>query len=442
MKVLVDGYNLYLKNGTGISRYSRELCHVLDLLNHDIFLQFGIPRVRNEFLAKEIIFQKLSLEEDGSKEKSHTHSSINKKLNKLLSMVKNIDFMGENIFFSLNESDKKLLDDRIKYINGIYNESNIHIKADILFGICKKFIRIKNNKKFKVDIYHKPYPIPCCLRYAKNITTIHDIIPLKIPYSTTVDIKKFYEITKRTIERSDKIITTSKSSKNDIIEYFNVRNEEKISVAYQSSHIDEIYINKDPATIQSFIESVYGLSYKKYIIFYGAIEPKKNVHRIISAALKSKCEYPLVIAGKNGWLFDDVSRLVSEILKTPSGREKILRIPFLPFEHLTMIVSGAAACVFPSLYEGFGLPVLESMQLGCPVITSNISSLPEIGGDAVHYVDPYSVDEIANGIDALCGNEEYRLALEEKGRIRAKMFSIKNYAQKINNIYTEVAGKE
>lgn len=166
------------------------------------------------------------------------------------------------------------------------------------------------------------------------------------------------------------------------------------------------------------------------------------MHRIISAALKSKCEYPFVIAGKNGWLFDDVSRLVSEILKTPSGREKILRIPFLPFEHLTMLVSGAAACVFPSLYEGFGLPVLESMQLGCPVITSNISSLPEIGGDAVHYVDPYSVDEIANGIDALCGNEEYRLALEEKGRIRAKMFSIKNYAQKINNIYTEVAGKE
>ncbi len=341
----------------------------------------------------------------------------------------------------LNESDKKIFDDRIQYVNGIYNQSDMHINSKILFSICKKFVSIRKTKNH-IDIYHKPFQVPCYFKYAKNITTIHDIIPLKIPYATTVDIKKFYELTNHTIKKSDKIITVSESSKKDIIEYFNVKDEEKISVVYQSSYIDEKYINKETKDIQSFIRNVYGMSYKKYIIFYGAIEPKKNVHRIISAALKSKSDYPLVIVGKNGWLFDDVSQLVKHVRKTPSGKEKILRIPFLPFEHLTMLISGAAACVFPSIYEGCGLPVIESMQLGCPVITSNVSSLPEIGGDAVHYVDPYSVDEIANGIDAVCGNEEYRLALEEKGRIRAKMFSLDHYAQKLSKIYTEVAGKE
>lgn len=441
MRVLVDAYNLYSKNGTGISKYTKELCRVLNFLNHDVFLQFGVPQSYNELLTKEIVFQKLYLEYDDKREEARDFFNIERKIKKLLTLTSCINFIERNTFFPITENDKKIFDDRIKYINGVYNKSGIHIKSEILFNIFKKFINIKNSKNH-IDIYHKPYQVPCFSKHAKNITTIHDLIPLKIPYSTTMDIKKFYELTNKTIKKSDKIITISESSKKDIIEYFNIRDEEKISVVYQSSFIDEKYINLCDTDIQNFINIAYGLYYKKYIIFYGAIEPKKNVYRIISAALKSKSGYPLVIAGKNGWLFDDVCQLVAEVQKTPSGKRKILRIPFLPFEHLAMLISGAAACVFPSLYEGFGLPVIESMQLGCPVITSNASSLPEIGGDAVHYVDPYSIDDIAHGIDAVCENEEYRLLLEKKGRERAKMFSLERYAQRLNEIYTEVAGKE
>lgn len=434
MNILVDGYNLYSLHGTGIFRYSCELCRIIHLLGHNASLLFGIPHIHTAFLAKEMILQKIFIQDQKSSfQYGKKKEGIYKKI---LSSLKTVSLRGRNVYFTLTEEDKKIYDARIKFVSSIYNSCNIHTKSDIAFRFLNKFATI--NLSSKIDIYHKPYPVPCHIKKCKNIATIHDIIPLKRPHYVTTNVKKFYELIKMTIEKSDRIITISEASKQDILEYFPKSDERKINVVYQSSFIDDSIAKVPEDKVKKLVESIYGLSYKKYIIFYGAIEPKKNVARLISAAMKAKCEFPLVIVGKNGWLFEDVEQLLADIWRTPEGRARIMRFPYLPFEQLAMLISGAAACLFPSLYEGFGLPVIESMQLGCPVITSNVSSLPEVGGDSAHYVDPYSIGDIAAGIDAVCENEEYRCFLEKKGRIHSEKFSPKNYAATLNRIYTNL----
>lgn len=433
MKILVDAYNLYEKNGTGIARYTKELCKILNFLKFEVFLQFGLHDIKKDHLAKEILFQKLSIETDILK--NNNRKTIEKKIKNIIKLFNNITFFEKNIYIDINKNDKFIFDERLRYVDGVFNDSGLHVKSSIKFYLFKNFLQIKNTNK-KIDIYHKPYPFPCFLKKTKNITTIHDIIPLKIPYATSSNLNKYYDLLSESIKKSDKIITISEASKNDIIEYFKIKDEDKISVIYQSSQIDDLYTNKSVEEIQRYI-SKYGLIYKKYIVFYGAIEPKKNVARIISATLQSKCEYPLIIIGKDGWLYNDVSNLLQNL----KNDHRIIRAPFLPDEYLYMIISGAAACIFPSLYEGFGLPILESMQLGCAVITSNVSSLPEIGGDAVHYVDPYSISSISEGIDKVCENDNYRIMLEERGRVRAKLFSFNNYANKLKSIYENVVGE-
>jgi glycosyltransferase involved in cell wall biosynthesis len=145
----------------------------------------------------------------------------------------------------------------------------------------------------------------------------------------------------------------------------------------------------------------------------------------------------LVIVGKKAWSWEDELANIDGVFgKNSHGRVKI--IDYLPRRDLNCLYKGAFCFVFPSLYEGFGLPPLEAMSFGCPVITSNVSSLPEVCGDAAIYIDPYNSDDIRQAIEKLINAPQTRQKLIEAGKERVKLFSMENYAKKLYGAYTKV----
>jgi glycosyltransferase involved in cell wall biosynthesis len=175
-----------------------------------------------------------------------------------------------------------------------------------------------------------------------------------------------------------------------------------------------------------------------YILFVGTLQPRKNIEKLIEAfasVVKKHPKLSLVIVGKHGWLYED-------ILKAPKKfdiEEKVKFISFVPDDDLAYFYKHAVCYVLASLYEGFGLPVLEAMAYDCPVITSNVSSLPEAGGDAALYVDPKNIEDITEKILMLVENESLRRDLIEKGKKQIKKFSWEKCAKETLEVLTTVA---
>ncbi len=354
LNVLVDGYNLELKQGTGIKTYSEGLLVALKQLGYSTTV---------------LTSRKIDSQEN---------------LNHYRLITRPLCFRISNLLFK-----------------GLSIRSQLKVKQPL-------------------DIWHATYPLPVTIKNTVKITTIHDLIPLKLPH-LTLDNKRFFrELINISLQESGCIITVSENTKKDIIELFNYP-QDKIYVTYQPIIPREYDSNgKD-------ILEKYQLKKNNYILFVGAIEPKKNIKRIIEAYQKLRLKQPLVIIGKKAWLWQEELQNINT--------SSIILLDYLTYQELQCFYRSATCLIFPSLYEGFGLPVLEAMRFGTPVITSNISSLPEVAGDAALYVNPYDSQDIAEKLDYMISNEALREKLAQAGRQRAEMFSMEKYLQKISQIY-------
>lgn len=248
------------------------------------------------------------------------------------------------------------------------------------------------------------------------------------------DLYQLKEWTKYSVHNAKKIFTISESSKNDIIRYYHV-DPENVIVTY-------LGMKDKQATPVPFAElqTKFHLP-KKYVLFVGTIQPRKNISRLIdgfAAVAKKHKDVDLVIVGKKGWLYEP-------ILEEPKKMGITQRVHFLDFVNdgeLAGLYTNAICYCLPSLYEGFGLPVLEAMQYGCPVITSNVSSLPEAGGDACLYVDPQSPADVAKKIVELIEKPALRKKLQEKGYEHIKKFSWEKAAQETLVVLEELGRKK
>jgi glycosyltransferase involved in cell wall biosynthesis len=192
-------------------------------------------------------------------------------------------------------------------------------------------------------------------------------------------------------------------------------------------------------------------------LFLGAIEPKKNLGRLVEAFLLAGVDIPLLIAGPLGWLYDEDLALLDTIgrqvhRKVIAGemhgnvltgrmhdeRPPVRHLGYLPRRHVVALLQCARMFLFPSLHEGFGLPALEAMQLGVPVLTSNSSSLPEVVGEAAIVVDPLSVSEMAREIEHLASDGDLRAELSRRGPVQAAKFSKENYQARLAAAYKKV----
>jgi len=291
-------------------------------------------------------------------------------------------------------------------------------------------------RKKKLDIFHGPsFVVPLIKpKNCKYVITIHDLSWFLYPESFTFFNKLFFKIfLPVSILNSDRIIADSLSTKGDIIRFFNV-NPSKIEVIYLG--IDDSFIKPLRSERNEDILRKYGLP-KDYILSIGSLLPRKNVVNIIKAfnELKKKgLNDKLVIIGKKAWLYDQIFSVINDF----NIEREIIFTGYVDDKDLPFLYSRAKLLLFPSLYEGFGLPILEAMACGCPVITSNVSSMPEVAGDAALLVNPDSVDSIVLAMEKILYNDKMRESLISKGYIQARRFNWKRTAKQTLALYRKV----
>ena len=437
-RIYIDGHNLALDQGTGVATYARNLSFRLGALGAEVGVLYGTRASpsRNE-LIREIAFFDNRVGEASSLLK-WMRSARRTMLSPFGEYASSVPITGRVV--------ANTFENRMPYFDHLWNVENgftvaynhfRHYKARLTVGMPRP-----------PEIMHWTYPLAMRVPRAKNIYTLHDLVPLRLPYTTLDHKRRYFRLNRLIAKKADHIITVSEASKRDIVNLLGV-DPEKVTNTYQSVEIPRKFAEKPIPEAQDEIKGSFGLDWKGYFMFFGAIEPKKNVGRMIEAFLSSGSELPLVIVGKQAWkseeelklLFDDHIRYQVQEGSILRVKRKIILLDYAPFRLLVSLIRGAKACLFPSLYEGFGLPALEAMKLGTPVMTSNTSSLPEVVGDAAITVDPYDVRAMVEAIRALDHDAELRNWLEHAGPRRADLFSAERYERRLAEVYNRLGVK-
>jgi glycosyltransferase involved in cell wall biosynthesis len=278
---------------------------------------------------------------------------------------------------------------------------------------------------------HFVYPNP----KSRNIMTIHDLTFVKYPDYVPTIVKTYLDRIKNCLKFTDAIITFSENTKRDLVELLKI-DPDKIYITYQASRY-----HKDYLTDQQIADLKISISYdfnKPYFLFVSTLEPRKNVIGLIDAFnyLKQhyKIEHQLVLIGQTGWKYQPILEAINQ----SPYRAEIHHLNYLTDDLVALFYSQAEAFIYPSFYEGFGLPVLEAMTLGAPVITSNTSSLPEVTGDSALLINPNHSMELADAMLNLIRDRVLRDNLIVKGKEQASKFSWEKTAQVTLNVYRSV----
>lgn len=419
--ILVDGFNLALKKGSGIKTYGMTTLDAYQKLGYDV----GVL-TDNQFVTGEnALLDEVNLFDQ---DEVRLHPWLNYKW---LRNLRAASYMlrsrqSHRVVPHYVEPDpdnylSKVGGDKYSYIENI---PDVFHMANRMFALTKRLTKIKPTEK--PDIFHLTTPWPVKIPGVKTVVTIHDLIPLKIPF-TTLDFKKyFYYLFKQASESADLILAVSEHTKKDIVDIYGIP-EDKIKVTYQSYRASKEVLDDDAATYLK----AQKLTPEKYILFVGNIEPKKNLKQLIQAMAYVKKGYKLAVVGRKAWMHEGQLKGLKNFLQ----KDEYVFLDYVPEYELGMLYKNATCLVMPSLYEGFGLPVLEAMQHDCPVICSNRSSLPEVAGDAAIYIDPYQFGEIRDAINSLIEHPNKRAEMIKKGRERVAFFSPDNYAQRLAKAY-------
>lgn len=296
------------------------------------------------------------------------------------------------------------------------------------------FISFQKNVFHRFDLVHNPGHFPLLIKPSKRyICTIHDITPMLHPQHHPHWRILYSRIAlPRLIAGSDKIITDSLQTKKDIISYYHVP-DDKISVIYLGASKE--YKKLDIQVVDT-IRRKYNLN-DPFILFIGNLEPRKNIPNLIRAfslCRKKKTDLKLVIAGRKGWMYGEIFTTIAELHLENS----VKFLDYVPHEDLPPLYNAATVFVYVPFYEGFGLPVLEAMQCGTPVITSNISSLPEIVGDGGIMVDPLDIVGLAEKITLIISDENLRQENIQYNLSQCQRFSWEKCAEQTYALYEEV----
>lgn len=289
--------------------------------------------------------------------------------------------------------------------------------------------------RLNTDVFHSPDFIPPLQYHGRSVITIHDLAFLIYPHFVTKDGARYYGQIDRAVRKADHIIAVSHSTKNDLVRMLGTP-EDCITVIHEAA--DPRMRPMPPDEALTRVQALYGVP-DEYILFVSTIEPRKNVGGLLKAYRRLRDDYKLtpalVLAGAPGWLSDDVYALVDTLdLKEHAhflGRVEARDLPYL--------YNAARCLVHPAFYEGFGLTPLEAMACGTPVIVSNVSSLPEVVGDAALLIDPEQDEEITVALWRILTDDELRESLRLKGLQRAASFSWRRAAEQTMAVYRQVA---
>jgi len=280
------------------------------------------------------------------------------------------------------------------------------------------------------ELFHATEHLLPPLHGAATVLTVHDMI-FKLFPQTQKRLNYWYLNATMPLycRRADAIVTVSECSKQDIVARYGL-DPAKVTVIHEAAGPE--FSPTSPAE-QERVRRRYGLP-EQFVIHVGVIEPRKNLTRLVEALQRLRGEglsIPLVAVGPKGWLYDDFFQRLEQL----QVRDAVYFLGYVPLADLAAAYSAARLAAMPSVYEGFGLPVLEAMACGTPVVCSGTSSLPEIGGDAARYFDPLSVEEIAAAIRTAWTDSELRAAMRQQGLAQAARFSWQRAAEQTLALY-------
>lgn len=431
-KVLIDGYNLALEKGTGVATYARNLSYELHEMGHEVSVLYG----NRGGTSRDKLLREISFFNQSDERRNPTLALLARAPQIVPSPfgLRGVEVPITGKVVSRN------FDSRMPKFDHLYNCRSAFERAITAFYFWEFFSTVRLPEQ--PDLVHWTFPLPMRAKRTPNIYTLHDVVPLRLPYTTLDDKKRYLSLLKKLDKVADHFVTVSECSKRDLIDIVGI-SEDRITNTYQSVEIPEKYREKPEDQLVREIEGTIGVGHKDYFLYWGAIEPKKNIGRMIEAYLTSNINARLVIVGARAWRskgelrYLDNNNVVdnSGIKSNVSTGDRVVLLNYMTFEMLVSLIRGAKAAIFPSIYEGFGLPALEAMSLGTPVICSNTSSLPEVVGDAAVMVDPYDPGAIAAAIREVDADEDLRAELSRCGRVQAAQFSRDRYRSKLKALY-------
>lgn len=329
-------------------------------------------------------------------------------------------------FGAISESDRFLICHRDSFNPELAPPSFPHYDFRVLPGermwmqtaFAKALFDIRPDRAF-IPLQAVPVATP---EGTEIIATVHDLafrhFPKTFPTSSRAKLNLLLGVT---VRKASRIIAVSEATKFDLIRFFPDFPSSRIRVIHHGVNAD-FFAAEPPENERDALLGHYGLTSGSYILYVGAIQPRKNLVRLVSAFESAKLHHPdmkLVIVGEKAWLSDSI---IDRMNRSPFA-EDIVRTGKALFRELPVWYRNARLFAFPSLYEGFGLPVLEAFASGTPVLLGNASSLPEVGGEAALYADPYSESDIAGKLSLLWADDALREDLRKKGLERVKLFS-------------------
>jgi glycosyltransferase involved in cell wall biosynthesis len=284
-----------------------------------------------------------------------------------------------------------------------------------------------------IDIFHSPdFTLPPVSRGTRTLLTVHDLSFVRDPESATPVLRRYLNtVVPRSVARADHVLADSRATRNDLVELYKTP-ADKISVLYSGVH-ESFRPATDPATLAA-VRARYGLGEAPFILAVGTLQPRKNYVRLIRAFAAvggRQSAVNLVIAGGKGWMYDSIFSEVERL----GLRERVLFPGFVADADLPALYSAARVLAYPSIYEGFGLPILEAMACGAPVVTSTASCMPEVAGEAALFAPPADVDALADALERALADEALRADLIAKGYARAQQFSWAESARQLLGLY-------
>jgi len=437
-EVVVDTYNLRLAKGSGIKTYGVTLIDSLRRLGATISVLSDrvLPKQRNEVLDEVHFFDPPPIA-----------SLLPDRVRILVDALRLATGPQRPVPIQMRHVIQSSSHQPIAQADHIYNVSDVYDRSHRLYRLAGRRTTIDLGGSGgggagpgRRRLWHATTPLPIRVRGTPMITTVHDLIPLRLPYMTRDHKKTFYGIIDQALRDSCLVLAVSEFTKRDLLELFDV-DESKVVVTW------ETYSPSVPlpeSVDQTVVLRQHGLRPHEYLLYVGNVDPRKNLGVLFQAMSAVPCDFPLVIAGRKSDRWEqeiEAAQAHLGVYDQRRLRSRLRLLDYVPAALLQVLYRNALCLVMPSLYEGFGLPVLEAMRHDCPVVCANRTSLPEIAGDAALYFDPERPYELSAQILALAGDKSRRPAMIDAGRAQAARFSPEEYTARVSAAYDQALAR-